>query len=67
VRRPAFLSSPRALPAVAIGALGLVDLTVGRVVPRSAPLLAARLPRWLPGCVGLWPRAAAAGHAETGE
>jgi lysylphosphatidylglycerol synthetase-like protein (DUF2156 family) len=33
------LSAPRALSAAAIGALGLVDLAVGVVVPRSAPLL----------------------------
>src|ERR671934_112994 len=32
-------TAPRALPAAAVGALGLVDLTVGMVVPRSAPLL----------------------------
>src|SRR5919204_5343115 len=32
-------TAPRALPAAAVGALGLVDLAVGVVVPRSAPLL----------------------------
>jgi lysylphosphatidylglycerol synthetase-like protein (DUF2156 family) len=39
VRLPAFLSAPRALSAAAIGALGLIDLTVGRVVPRAAPII----------------------------
>jgi lysylphosphatidylglycerol synthetase-like protein (DUF2156 family) len=39
VRPPALLSAPRALSAAAIGALGLIDTSVGVVVPRSAPLL----------------------------
>jgi lysylphosphatidylglycerol synthetase-like protein (DUF2156 family) len=39
VRTPTILPAPRVLLAATVGALGLVDLTVGGVAPRSAPII----------------------------
>ena len=38
MRRATFLPAPRVLLAATVGALGLVDLTVGVVVLRAAPI-----------------------------